>query len=449
MVHRFNIFLLSILLVLAQIFTMNQAMAANVGGWSMGNPVAQGASAVYTGTKNVIINGADYIKKGTAKITPTAAGVAKVLRGGVAGYALSIAVEQLIGSVDWVLDPANNQIVYVDPNNSNVPRLWRHTVNSNSNYFNSALEACNAGAALNPNIKYQGMQAKANYPSVPGVTNGCYASSKPSYSTEYSEHKFQFGLGSIANPNYVEGEDDKKTLSLDVVAAKVISNAESETDSEKKAAAQVATTAAAADIVAEAETDDVKARPIVQQLEESAETKPADEAAAEKANEATGTQTQNPTKPDTTDLTLEFPIFCNWAPSVCEAAQVVISFPQTLIDWWNIGKNKAESWAQSISEAWTATKEWMNKEDIPEEETAVEIDQTAPVVPNTSYFNWGAYCPFSPGTQTISLENTSAGIDYDLSSWCQLATDVRPFVLAAGALMSFLIAAGVVMGRDD
>ena len=91
----------------------------------------------------------------------------------------------------------------------------------------------------------------------------------------------------------------------------------------------------------------------------------------------------------------------------------------------------------------------MNKEETPEKETVVDIDQTIPVVPNTSYFNWGAYCPFSPGSQTISLENTSAGIDYDLTSWCEFASDIRPFVLAAGALMSFLIAAGVVMGRDD
>ncbi|MGM7389976.1 virulence factor TspB C-terminal domain-related protein, partial [Acinetobacter baumannii] len=47
------------------------------------------------------------------------------------------------------------------------------------------------------------------------------------------------------------------------------------------------------------------------------------------------------------------------------------------------------------------------------------------------------------------LGDTSASIDYDLSSWCELASDLRPFVLAAGALMSFLIAAGIVMGRDD
>ncbi|MBF7691732.1 virulence factor TspB C-terminal domain-related protein, partial [Acinetobacter pollinis] len=62
---------------------------------------------------------------------------------------------------------------------------------------------------------------------------------------------------------------------------------------------------------------------------------------------------------------------------------------------------------------------------------------------------WGEYCPFSPGTQNISLENTTASIDYDLTSWCKLASDIRPFVLAIGALMSFLIASGVIMGGND
>lgn len=61
-------------------------------------------------------------------------------------------------------------------------------------------------------------------------------------------------------------------MPLDVVAAQVISNAESDTD--KRPSAQVATTAAAADVVAEAEKDEAKARPIVNQAEANAETNP-------------------------------------------------------------------------------------------------------------------------------------------------------------------------------
>ena len=104
--------LLSFVIAVSPIILINSANAANVGGWNLSNPVSQGASTVYDASKNVVINGKDFVKDSWVKITPTANQVAKVLRGGVAGYALSVAVEQLIGAVDWVLDPANNQIIY-------------------------------------------------------------------------------------------------------------------------------------------------------------------------------------------------------------------------------------------------------------------------------------------------------------------------------------------------
>ena len=409
---------------------MNQALAAGLGGWTMSNPVPQGASVLYNGAKNVLINGKNVAKTSTALITPTATQVAKVLARGAAGYALSVAVEQLLGAVDWVLDPANNQIVYTKPIDPlNIPKVWIHT-SDYKKYYASASDACK--------FQISNVTDKTKWRYASTVLTGADSADCMAYPPNSTIQTKATGVSRIVNPAYKPEEVETKTLPLDVVAQKVISNAESG-DTE----AQVATTAAAADIVAEAEKDEVKARPIVNQLEANAKT----ETDAD-ANTATGESKPN-TETGGTDLALEFPTFCGWAPQVCEAAKVVISFPQTLTNWWETGKSKAESWAQSISEAWTSTKEWMNKEETPEKETVVDIDQTIPVVPNTSYFNWGAYCPFSPGSQTISLENTSAGIDYDLTSWCEFASDIRPFVLAAGALMSFLIAAGVVMGRDD
>ena len=113
---------------------MNQALAAGLGGWTMSNPVPQGASVLYNGAKNVLINGKNVAKTSTALITPTATQVAKVLARGGAGYALSVAVQQLLGAVDWVLDPANNQIVYTDPNapSSNSQYLYSNTSNLSS-----------------------------------------------------------------------------------------------------------------------------------------------------------------------------------------------------------------------------------------------------------------------------------------------------------------------------
>ena len=53
--------------------------AAGFGPWTITNSVAQGASTILTGSKEVILNGAKKIATGTAKITPTAAQVSKVL----------------------------------------------------------------------------------------------------------------------------------------------------------------------------------------------------------------------------------------------------------------------------------------------------------------------------------------------------------------------------------
>src|SRR5690606_21387724 len=96
-----------------------------------------------------------------------------------------------------------------------------------------------------------------------------------------------------------EVEKEEKYLPLDVVAQKVISNAAG-----GDASAQQATTSAAADIVAEAEKDDAKARPIASQAEANATTKPADAAEAEKANEATGEAKPNEANPEATDLSI-------------------------------------------------------------------------------------------------------------------------------------------------
>lgn len=410
MVHRINIFLLSIILAIAPAYIYAKTALA---GWSITDRIRQGASTVINATKTVVINGSNVVKTSTALIKPTASQVSKILVRGGGGYALSIAVEQLLGAVDWVLDPENNQIVYTEKKQLNCQYMYQF---QGKNYCLDQL-----GQAANEYYQNMGIQN----PRCVGMENGQIDCA---------------GLGGIVNqanevlnPAYdPNAEIEKKTLPLDTVSQKVIDNAES--SDQVKAPPSQAVTGAAAD---EALANDAATQTNVQnQLEANAKTQTNEQAQGD-------TKPKDPAKPELgSDIALEFPVFCSWAPIVCEAAQTVISFPQTLTSWWDTATG-------SITEAWTTTKEWMNKEETPTESTVVDIDQTVPVVPDTSYLNWGAYCPFSPGSQTITLENTSAGIDYDLTSWCELASDLRPFVLAAGALMSFFIAAGVVMGRDD
>jgi hypothetical protein len=408
--------IISVLLVYS-LFLTNTANASSVGGWSMGNPIAQGASTIYEGSKNVIIDGKDYIKKGVATVAPTATNVSKVLVRGAGGLALSVAVEQLLGAVDWVLDPANNQIVYTKPAECNLngcgtkPTHFYSVPGLDGQFFTSPESACYSYNIYDKDAWYGPVYAEGNH---------CRSSELSPVVT----------LSIYNNPTYDSAaeEQEQKTLPLDAVSAQVISNAESDTD--KKVGAQVATTAAAADIVAEAETDSVKARPIAQQLESSASTKPTDQAAADQANTATGTQTQNPTKPETSDLALEFPAFCGWAPTVCEAAQVVISFPQTLTDWWEAAKE------------WAKNDENQDTDNEPPEIKEIDIDAL-----DTSTFKGVAGCP-APITVPITFgDGGETEISYE--PICQLAEKWSFVAPLIGFLSGAMIIVGVGRKGED
>lgn len=418
-----------IIFFLVSALIIRPTFAATVGGWSLGGGVAQGASTVYEGTKKVIIDGKDYIKKGTAIVKPTATGVAKVLAKGVAGVALSVAVEQLLGAVDWVLDPANNQIRYTKPSDpTSDPRYLYRVEYQQSQYYSTKEAACLALFSAN--------KSNVSYTS----TNTTCEIKRPRYDNPNATYAYSYQ--STLNPAYdPNAEQEQKTIPLDVVAAQVISNAEGNTD--KKSGAQVATGAAAADIVAEAETDQsgTKARPIAQQLENSASTKPADEAAAAEANTATGTQTQNPTKPETTDLALEFPAFCSWAPIVCEAAQKVISFPITLTEWWETSKTKSEEWATSISESWSKVKEEYNEK--PKENTDTELDIPDPTTPDINTdISFGGSCPASRSVP-VSFAGISTEIEFSFQWFCEIASIAKPVIISISAFAAALIVAGV------
>lgn len=428
--------IISILLVYSLFFT-NTAHAA-VGGWDLKNPVAQGASTVYDATKNVVINGKNYIKESSVKITPPASQVAKVLARGAAGYALSVAVEQLIGSVDWVLDPANNQIKYTTPRDPTditdptKPYLFSCRPNGQQVADRWATSPSASCSMLEDILKGDDYSMSVSCSTQTNCTIRYTNNRTGNTFTDWAN------IVSVANPAYdPTAEDDReRSIPLDVVAQKVISNAAG-----GDAAAQAATTAAAADIVAEAEKDDAKARPIASQAEANATTKPADAAEAEKANEAQGEAKPNEANPEATDLSLTFPIFCNWAPTICEAAQTVISFPQTLTNWWETGKSKAEEWATSISEAWTAAKEWAkNDENEDTDNDPPEIQEIDIGALDTSTFKGVAGCP-APIQVPITF-GTGGETEISYEPICQLA-DKWSFV---APLIGFLSGAMILVG---
>ena len=426
---KFLVFLLSLTICLTPSLTF-AGLASS--GWTLSNPVAKGASTLYNGAKNVIINGKSVAKASTALITPTASQVAKLLGKGVAGVALSFAVEQLLGKVDWVLDPANNQIRYKEKDAGGVAQptdnfCWYGNSSGKSICYSSIKSAANAECPV-----FMGIGAKFSGRIVEANSSTAYVRCELNGGERYAT------VNKIVNPAYdpnaVPQDKPEKTIPLDTVAAKVISNAESGNKD-----AQVATTAAAADIVNDAQKDDAKARPIVNQLEANSKT----ETDADAGN-ATGE-----TKPNTTtggtDLSLTFPVFCSWAPTICEAAQTVISFPTTLTDWWNESKQKTDSWAKSISDAYASTKEWFQKEPEKDKDgTQVDVDTPTPFdnsVFSKDRFAVSRQCPI-PEQHTISLSGVSVNFSFDMTPLCQVLILARPALVAC----SYLYAAYIVIG---
>lgn len=402
--------------------TFSQAHAA-VGGWTMSNPIAQGASTIYNGAKTVVINGANVVKNGTAKITPTAANVSKVLARGGAGYALSIAVEQLLGAVDWVLDPANNQIKYSDPTTGGAVYSYSNGICVGN--LDSSFKLCLQNYLDSTSTTWSQHQC-----TLEDWVSGSFK--RYSCSAIIGGNRLDRGKYTVVNTGQIT-DADKKTLPLSTVAVQVISNAESETDAQKKAAAQAATMAAAADIVKDAESDSIKAPPIVQQLENTAVT-PTDET-------ATGTQTKNPTNPDVTDLSIEFPKACAWAPTFCEAAQTVISFPQTLTNWW-------ETSTTAISEAYTEVKEWAKSEEseTPDPETP-EINNIDIGTLDTSIFKATAGCP-APIQVPVEI-GTGGNVEISYEPICQFASKWSFVAPLIGFLSGAMIIVGVGRKGED
>jgi hypothetical protein len=219
-----------------------------------------------------------------------------------------------------------------------------------------------------------------------------------------------------------ETPEEEKTIPLETVAQKVISNAAG-----GDASAQQAIVAAAQDIINEAETDQTKARPIVNQLE---------------ANAETATQEEAPPL----DLSLEFPKFCSWAPVVCEAAQVVLTFPNTLTEWWETANTKAEEWALSISEAWAAAKEWATSE--PEEQDSNELEfEDLNIDADQVNLSGSSTCP--QDSVSFSLMGKSVTLDMPYQPVCDALNFFKPAVLLVGAVASVYIVAGVRTKEED
>lgn len=162
----------------------------------------------------------------------------------------------------------------------------------------------------------------------------------------------------------------------------------------------------------------------------NAKTQTSEEAAAEATP-------KNPAAPEAgTDIKITFPVFCTWAPSVCEAANVVINFPTTLTNWWNTA-------TQAISTAYTDTKNWFKEE--PQQDTEqLEIEQPDEFdnsIFSKDRFQVSRQCPVAQ-EHSIDVTGITVSFSFDLTPLCTVLEMARPALVAC----SYLYAAYIVIG---
>lgn len=416
------------------------ASASDLGGWTITNKIAQGSSMLINASKNVVINGANIAKTSTALIKPTVGQVSKILLRGGAGYVLSVAVEQLLGAVDWVLDPANSRISYKTAANSGCtinPNFCKYTYDPGYSLpiAQTAYDACNAVVNFHntrtstTNYKYDSLKVggSINVGGVQVPTAMCVVKDQKGNRT-FEETMYPRSLVADDRPR-------DKHISIDTVAQKVIDNAETSTDDKIKTGAQTVTIGAADEALA---TDSATKTNVIQQLETNSKTQTNEEVKGE-------TKPVDAAKPELGDaLSLKFPVFCSWAPVVCEAAQIAISFPQTLTNWWDTS-------TKSISESWIWTKERYQAavtsiSDFFKDEsnTDTEFEFNDPTQITDTSISFSNQCPAPIVLADFSYHGISQNWKMDFSQWCDvLSTIIKPIVIAMASLSAVLIVSGV------
>lgn len=423
---------ISLSLIFSPLYLMNTANAG-FNGWNIGVGAYEGNGKVgLEAFKDVMLNGQQKRKNSSFSITPPVQRIASVLAGGVGAVALAEAVTMLIGAgVDWVLDPANNQIVYKVPSDTtSVPPSYTHYWSSPylsnqqfTSYVTAATALCNR---VNPSH---------------GV--GSYAEQTADRVVVYcgptQTANYYYSVSRYANPAYdpnAEEEEQRKTIPLETVAAQVVSNADSHSDPAQRAAAAAVVVAAAQDIVNEAEKDDVKARPLVNSAE-AASSVATDESATGTASRPNTANPDSEAVPEATptDIALEFPVFCNWAPIVCEAAQVAISFPLTISGYWT----QLEAWVSSAVNYFREepTKPESEKKEI--EELEVEAEEVS--------LQGSDQCPQDSVTFTVMSKSVTLKMPYQ--PVCDALNFFKPAVLLVGAISSAFIISGVRLKGED
>ena len=414
---------LVIIVSLSFIFNTQSSQASTLAGgsgWRVASTVANGVGVTVNGVKDIIVNGASKTVTGVANVTPTAAQVGKFMRNNLGAAAVVGAVDLLLDGVDWVIDEGGK--VNKKPTNTDscgvsncqfAPTFYKCNY---SNYSSCNKNFSSPSAAVNAFLKEFGSTASVTTCNT--ATRDCAVSGSTPFGSQIS-------FSSSSNPNYNPAaplpanvpinDKEGKPLTLASLGQMVIDQAETEVKTGNPAVpiATPVTQAAAAAVVGEAAKDEPQARPIAAELDKSASIPTDQTATGEIAPPTTNPETG---QPNPTPLSLEFPVFCSWAPNLCVMADKV---------------------QQAITDVAT---EYADK---PQENTDTELEIPEPEqIEVDTDISFGGSCPATLTSQ-VNFMGINETIEFSFEPVCEIAQFIKPVVISISAFSAALIVAGI------
>lgn len=405
------------------------ATTVSAEGWSVTKRLVQGATTFYDGAKNVVLNGKNYAATGTAAITPTASQVSKMIVRTGAVLAVDLAIKALIGSVDYVMDPANNRVKYfvtgdpANPQDPSVQYYYQTGAFGVTKYFSSNSAAANDQCTRNAQGNRWILVSVTPYSWATDETGMRDAKCVIKRSATDANETFNWSYIRVLNPAYNPAAPNPNTqekyLPYDAVASQIISDATSENADSKAYVSSVADTA-----LEDEQRQIVPASDVTQQLNNS-QAIPTNGTGTGTATPTTGTGTGDPTaQPQPYDITINFPIFCNWAPTICQAAQA--------------GINYVASYTKDVD---ALKKEYGDNPKF--DDKPLEFDKD-PATPDTT-ISFGGGCP-APLNAPYSFMGISGSIEIPFTPFCKIAEVSKPVIIAVSAYFAALIIGGIRSG---
>ena len=408
---------LSVAIVLAPIFLMTSANASTLAGgsgWRVASTVANGIGVTVNGVKDIIVNGASKTVTGVANVTPTASQVGKFMGKNLGAAAVIGAMDLLLDGVDYVLDPANNSVTYH-------PNITEYDHPSNQYYYQISYGTPSTRYSSIEQLCTEAFKRGGWNDGKPGNGYSCVLQGNSVVAIASGGTLGDMGYR-VSNPAYdpTNTDNQPKTVPLVNIGQQVIDQAQEEVRTGNPAVpiASPVTQAAATAVVGEAATDETQARPITAELDKSAAIPTDQTAVGEIAPPTTNPQTG---QPNPTPLSLEFPVFCSWAPSMCILADKV---QQAITD--------ATDWA--TTEPQQKDPENLEFEDL--ELDASDVNLTA-----------SGSCP--QDSVSFSVMGKSVTLDMPYQPVCDALNFFKPAVLLVGAVASVYIVAGVRTKEED